>query len=232
MKKNITISLIIIELVCFFTFFLASDTNAQKSDSLQEIRKQIIKKKIHPMPRVKGEISLTPPNSLIPKPKSAISRVSEVSVTKKSAPSSAKEGKYMVANTMGSPQHDIPPYSSTGKIDPFVPLIKATVIKKPNLPRLPDPDNHPKTDLEKIDLSQLKLTAIVVPDRGGNRGLVQESSGKGHIVALNTKIGTRGGKIVDIQKDRLIIEEKGRDHFGKIVTQKRELTFPALVARK
>jgi Tfp pilus assembly protein PilP len=232
MKKNLKISLIIIGLVCFFTLFLAPNTNAQKSDSLQGIRKKIIKKKIYPMPQVKGESSLTPPNSLKPKPKSDISRISKVSVTKKSAPSSAREGKYMPANTMDSPEHDIPPYSSTGKIDPFIPLIKATVIKKPNLPKPPAPDESPKTILEHIDLSQLKLTAIVIRDSGGNHGLVQESSGKGHIVVLNTKIGTRGGKVVEIKKDRLIIEESGQDDFGKIIAKKRELTFPALMAGK
>ncbi len=232
MKKNLTISLIIIGLVCFFTLFLAPNTNAQKSDSLQGIRKKIIKKKIYPMPQVKGEISLTPRNSLKPKPKSDISRVSKVSLTKKSAPSSTRAGKYMPANTMGSPEHDILPYSSTGKIDPFIPLIKATVIQKPNLPKPPAPDESHKTILEQLDLSQLKLTAIVIRDRGGNRGLVQESSGKGHIIVLNTKIGTRGGKVVEIKKDRLIIEERGKDDFGRIIAKKRELTFPALMAGK
>lgn len=228
MKKKLTISLIITGLVCFFTLLLAPNVYAQKSDPLQGTHKKIIKKKIYPMPRVKGEISLTPPNSLNPKPKSDISRVSKVSGTKKSSPSSAKKGKYMPANTMGFPENDIPPYTSADKIDPFVPLIKATVIKKPNLPK--PPDDTFKTLLEKIDLSQLKLTAIVIRDRGGNRGLVQEASGKGHIVVLNTKIGTRGGKVVEIKKDRLIIEERGQDDFGKIIVKKRELTFPALMA--
>ena len=133
---------------------------------------------------------------------------------------------------MGSPDNDIPPYSSAGKIDPFVPLIKATVIKKPKPPGLPPTDTSRKTDLEKIDLSQLKLTAIVIRDRHGNRGLVEESSGKGYIVVLNTKIGTRGGKVIEIKKDRLIIEEKAEDHFGGIVAQKRELSFPELVTGK
>jgi Tfp pilus assembly protein PilP len=232
MKKNLTISLITIGLVCFVALFLAPNTNAQKSDSLQGIRKQIIKKKIYPISRVKGEISLTPPNTLKLKPKSDISRVSEVSVTQNSAHLSARKDKYVPANTMGFFEHDFPAYSSTGKIDPFVPLIKATVITKPNLPKPPDPDESPKTVLEKIDLSQLKLTAIVIPDRGGNRGLVEESSGKGHIVVLNTKIGTRGGKVVEIKKDRLIIEERGKDDFGRIIARKRELTFPALMAGK
>ncbi len=224
MKNNLTISLILTGLVCFFTLILAPSTNAQKSDPLRGIHKKIIKKKIYPMQQVKGEISLTPPNSMKPKPKSDISPVSKASVTKKSSPSSARNGKYMPVNTMGFPENDIPPYTSIGKIDPFVPLIKATVIKKPNLPK--PPDDTFKTLLEKIDLSQLKLTAIVIRDRGGNRGLVQESSGKGHIIVLNTKIGTRGGKVVEIKKDRLIIEERGQDDFGKIIAKKRELTFP------
>jgi Tfp pilus assembly protein PilP len=232
MEKNLTISLTIIGLGCFLTLYLAPNTNAQKSDSAQEIRKQITKKKIYPMPRVKSEISLTPSNNPKPKPKSAISRVSEVRVKNKSDLSSAREGNYIPENTMSLTEYDIPPYNSTGKIDPFVPLIKTIFIKKPNLPKLPPPDNLPKTELEKIDLSQLKLTAIVIRDSGGNRGLVQESSGKGHIIVLNTKIGTRGGKVVGIEKDKLIIEERSKDDFGRIIAKKKELTLPSLMAGK
>jgi Tfp pilus assembly protein PilP len=232
MKINLTMSLMVIGLVSIFTLFLTPGTEAQKSDSVQGTHKQIIKKKIYPMPRVKGEISLTPPSTLLPRPKSDISRVSKASLTKNSASPSTGKAEYMPANEMDFPEHDFPPYSAIGKIDPFVPLIKATVIKKPDLPQPPAPDNHPKTELEKIDLSQLKLTAIVIRDSGGNRGLVEESSGKGHIVVLNTKIGTRGGKVVEIGKDRLIIEERGRDASGRIIAKKRELAFPALMARK
>ena len=234
MKINLTMSLIIIGLVSFFTLFLTPGTEAQKSDSIQGTHKQIIKKKIYPMPRVKGDISVTPPNSLQSKlkPKADISRVSKASLTKNSAPPSTGKAEYMPANAMGLAEHDFPHYSATGKIDPFVPLIRETVIKKPNLSKFPLTDNPNKGPLEKIDLSQLKLTAIVIRDRGGNRGLVEESSGKGHIVVLNTKIGTRGGKVVEIGKDRLIIEEKGTDASGRIIAKKRELTFPALMARK
>ena len=230
MKKNLVSLLVISGLVCFITLLLAPNTNAQNSDSLQGVHKQIVKKKIYPMPQVKGEVSLTPPNFLKPRPKSDISRVSEIRATKKSDPSSTSEGKYVLADTSGIPEQDIPPYSSAGKIDPFVPLIRATVTKKPKLPKPPDPDDTPKTVLEQLDLSQLKLTAIIIRDSGGNRGLVEERSGKGHIVVLDTKIGTRGGKVIEIKKDRLIIEEKGRDHFGRSIAQKRELTFPALMA--
>jgi Tfp pilus assembly protein PilP len=231
MKKNLTMSLII-GWVCFLALLLAPDTHAQKSDSQKEIRKQIIKKKIYPMPRVKSVISMTPPAPLAPKPKSVLSRVSQVRVTKNRVPSSSEVGKNMLANTVDDTGHDIPPYTSTGKVDPFVALIRETVIKKPNLPKPPPPDDSHKTVLEKIDLSQLKLTAIVTPDKSGHRALVEESSGKGHIVVLNTKIGTRGGKVVEIQKDRIIIEEKGQDDFGRNLARKKELILPAIIAGK
>jgi Tfp pilus assembly protein PilP len=184
------------------------------------------------MPQVKAEITPTPPNPMALKPKSVISRISKARVTKANPSLSTRVDKHMLANTTGSFQDDVPPYNSTGKIDPFVPLIRETVIKKPNFPKFPLTDNPNKGPLEKMDLSQLKLTAIIIPDRGGNRGLVEESSGKGHIVVLNTRIGTYGGKVVEIQKDRLIIEEKGRDEFGRIVTRKKELILPSLIAGK
>ena len=232
MKKNPTISVMIIGWACFLALFFASNIHAQKSDSLQDIRPQVIKKKIYPMPRVKGVISPTPPDTRVPVPKSAISRKSERRRTHTGAKPSIRDDRKMLANAKNSFQQNIPPYNATGTIDPFVPLIRETVIKKPKNPIFPVNDNPHKSPLEKIDLSQLKLTAIIIPDRGGNRGLVEESSGKGHIVVVNTPIGTRGGKVIEILKDRLIIEEKGRDHFGKTVTRKKELILPSLIAGK
>ena len=61
--------------------------------------------------------------------------------------------------------------------------------------------------LQKIELSQLRLTGIILAT-SGHRGLVQESTGKGHIVKVGTDIGARGGKVVSILKDRVIVEEK------------------------
>jgi len=71
----------------------------------------------------------------------------------------------------------------------------------------------------------LKLVGIILA-ASGNRALVEESSGKGYVVKNGTYIGTNGGKIIDIQKEKVYIEEKFEDIYGKIQTRKRELKIP------
>jgi type IV pilus assembly protein PilP len=117
----------------------------------------------------------------------------------------------------------IPPlYDPTGKIDPFEPLIKERPLvakKDKKIKRVP------RTPLERIDLSQLKLVGIILAT-SGNRALVEESSGKGYVIKKGTYIGTNGGKIVQIEKEIVTVEEKFEDVFGKIQSRKRELKLP------
>lgn len=115
------------------------------------------------------------------------------------------------------------PYNPVGKVDPFAPLYKEEkekeakkVVVKPKGPE------RPRTPLEKLDLAQLKLTAIVSA-LNAKRALVEEVSGKGYVVELGTRIGLERGKVVEIGKDRIIIEHQDEDDFGKIASKKREL---------
>jgi len=116
-----------------------------------------------------------------------------------------------------------PKYSSAGKIDPFEPLFKEekeVVAKKSERKK-----RIPRTPLERIDLSQLKLVGIILA-ASGNRALVEESSGKGYVIKTGTYIGTNGGKIVNIEKDTVIVEEEFEDVFGKLKIRKKELKLP------
>jgi len=115
------------------------------------------------------------------------------------------------------------PYNAVGKIDPFTPLYKEEKEKTPiNIVAKPKDPERPRTPLEKLDLGQLKLTAIVTT-QGFKRALVEESSGKGYVVMVGTKIGLERGSVVKIEGDRLVIEHSGEDDFGKVSSKKREL---------
>ena len=57
----------------------------------------------------------------------------------------------------------------------------------------------------------------------GNKALVEDASGKGHMIHEGTYIGANAGKVSRILKDRVIIEEKIEDAYGKIRTQKKIL---------
>ena len=80
----------------------------------------------------------------------------------------------------------------------------------------------PRTPLERIHLSQLKLVGIVV-SADGNKALLESASGKGYVVQEGAFIGTNAGKIVRIQKDRILIEEEIEDETGKLKILRTEL---------
>jgi len=112
-------------------------------------------------------------------------------------------------------------YIPEGKLDPFEPLFKkervSLAVGKKNIKR-----RKPLTPLERVNLSQLSLVGIIRAP-SGSRALVQESSGKGYVVKKGTYIGTNSGKIIQILKDSIIIEEESEDIYGKVSIIKKPL---------
>jgi type IV pilus assembly protein PilP len=114
-------------------------------------------------------------------------------------------------------------YNPENKIEPFMPLFKEVPKKETeNFQKAEREKRIPRTPLERIDLSQLKLVGLVQLSNG-NKGLVEETSGKGYIISMGTYMGPNGGKVVEISKDRIIVEEEVDDVLGKLTLQKREL---------
>jgi type IV pilus assembly protein PilP len=63
----------------------------------------------------------------------------------------------------------------------------------------------------------------IVVSTDGNKALLESASGKGYVVQEGAFIGTNAGKIVQIQKDRIVIEEQLEDTIGKVEIRKIEL---------
>ncbi len=118
------------------------------------------------------------------------------------------------------------PYDPKGKVDPFLPLVKdepaAAAVAR--VRSKTDP-SRPKTPLERLDVGQLKLVAIIAAPTG-NRAMVEESSGKGYLIRTGTLIGLNSGKVVGIQDGKVLIEEEFEDVYGKTIIQKKEITLP------
>jgi len=161
-------------------------------------------KKLQPIP-----VSRTKKTAL--RPKSDISNIL-----------SSNDEKNIFAVLSNSKTLSPQPYDPKGKIDPFEPLFKEKLKRKDGKLEPFNSGRKFKTALEKIDLSQLKLTGVIL-SRNGNRGLVEEFSGKGHVIAVGTYVGTQSGEVVSISKDTVIVEEKMQDVYGNIIVQKREL---------
>jgi len=93
-----------------------------------------------------------------------------------------------------------------GKADPFKPFIQLTPEKIPKGAVL--------TPLQKYDISQLKLVAIItLPE--GSVALVEDQQGKGYFLKRGTAIGRHDGKVKAIHKDRVIVEEAYSDVLGQ-----------------
>jgi type IV pilus assembly protein PilP len=114
-----------------------------------------------------------------------------------------------------------PKYSPKGKIDPFDSLLhkkQGAAFKKARKSK----KRVPRTPLEKLDLSQLKLVAIM-RSPSGNKALLEDASGKGYVISKGSYIGTNAGKVVEIEKDRVIIAEEVEDVMGNVTIQRKEL---------
>lgn len=114
-------------------------------------------------------------------------------------------------------------YDPTGRFDPFEPLFKeesqAPAVSEKKVRRVRE---HERTPLEKVALSQLKLTAIIRAP-SGNRALVEDATGKGYVVAKGTFIGLNSGQVTEIDNDRIVIQEEIENVVGDIEIQNEEL---------
>ena len=136
-----------------------------------------------------------PPSSLPDKGKSA-------PITKKVEPTKVadkKEGEKKEETEYA--------YNPLGKPDPFKPFLQLTPSKTYS-------KKGPQTPLQKYEISQLTLVAIITNPEG-NIALVEDLTGKGYFLKKGTEIGKNDGTVKQILKDKVIIEEVYEDIFGQ-----------------
>lgn len=104
-------------------------------------------------------------------------------------------------------------YNPSGKPDPFKPFIQLAPVRSGSVPLTP---------LQKYDISQLKLVAIISAPEG-NVALVEDGTQKGYFLKKGTWIGKNDGKVTKVLKDRVIVEEVYQDIFGQ--TKTNEITI-------
>jgi hypothetical protein len=102
------------------------------------------------------------------------------------------------------PADDFRVYDPIGHRDPFRPFTL---------------DIHPEprvqlTPLQRYELGQLIVVATVW-DVSPPRAMVEDSVGMGYIVMLGTPIGPNGGVVTAIEPERVVVEERVLDFYGK-----------------
>jgi type IV pilus assembly protein PilP len=152
----------------------------------------------------------TPPSSLPTKTKSpAVEK-------KKEGPAQLPEKKETEKKEPEKKEGVEYSYNPAGKPDPFKPFIQLTPVKRASGSLL--------TPLQKFDISQLKLVAIISTPEG-NIALVEDGMGKGYFLKKGTLVGKNDGKVTKILKDRVIIEEVYQDVLGQMKTNEISLSL-------
>ena len=213
---------------------LEEKTTAVKTDKVQVKAKNeaVFKTKTDNQTLIVKKVEVTPTSDTVTKlpalkkpavrPRSDISEIKQPATDDIAGPSD----KLIAATSNVTPKTRtaaIPgTYDAIGKIDPFEPLFSE---KPVSAKKKKDKKRIPRTPLERIDLSQLKLVGIILAS-SGNRALVEESSGKGYVIKTGTYIGVNSGKVVKIRKEKVVVEEEFEDVFGKTKLRQREIKLP------
>jgi len=130
------------------------------------------------------------------KPPSTVKKEEPVRVAEKKEPEKKEETEYS--------------YNPVGKPDPFRPFTQL-------IPAKGGSQTAPLTPLQKYDISQLKLVAII-SSPGGSIALVEDVAGKGYFLKKGTWVGKNDGKVTKILKDKVVVEEVYQDIFGQTKT--------------
>ena len=72
----------------------------------------------------------------------------------------------------------------------------------------------PLTPLQRYETGQLTVVATMW-DVSPPRAMVEDSVGMGYIVTLGTPIGRNGGVVMAIEPQRVVVEERVLDYYGK-----------------
>ena len=108
-------------------------------------------------------------------------------------------------------------YNPKGKINPFKPL----VVERPAAPKksfVAEIVSEGATPLERIDLRQVKLVALIW-NVHNPRAMVEDAGGKGYIIAKGTPIGKSKGIVTQITSAGVMIKEKYETPAGKVGTR-------------
>ena len=132
-------------------------------------------------------------------------------------------------------------YNPHGKLDPFAPFIikdqeslseyRSSALRGEKSKQLAQMENilrklrEPKTELQRINISQLTLTAVI---RGGNKNwaMVSDPKGRGYRLEKGTFIGKKGGVV-----EKITCEEK-ETAFGKQSIRKVTIKEPYIRGQK
>jgi type IV pilus assembly protein PilP len=113
-------------------------------------------------------------------------------------------------------------YDPNDRFDPFEPLFKDEPEAPISTQNSKRKKRMPQTPLERVALSQLKLSAIMRTSKG-NSAIVEDATGKGYVIKKGTYIGLNSGRVIQIDRDGIVVEEEIEDLMGEFKIKNTEL---------
>ncbi len=216
MAKHFRIILGILGFIGLWLLFPGCEDQSKPPPRPKVIKKKITMRKTEPAPKIQSPPQIEPAKEAA-RPVKAPSPPPQ-----KPTPTTGKQVLAALPKKPGPAEVSAAgaDYDPKGKIDPFLPIFRtqADETSKEKSSRI----RRPRTPLEKLDLSQLRLVSILKRP-SGKLAMVEEASGRGYLVKKGTYIGINSGKVVKIQKDRLQVEEQVENVLGKVTLRIREL---------
>jgi type IV pilus assembly protein PilP len=149
------------------------------------------------------------------------------SETRREARKKAREKKVSApqAAAVEKSKPDMEPYSytSAGKPDPFVPLI-ADILAKSKASASNSRDKEYLTPLQKYELKDLKLVAVVVSENEPT-AMLEDPTGYGYFVRKGMLVGPNDGVVERVIPNGLIIKEKFYNSLGEVEPKISTLTI-------
>lgn len=105
-------------------------------------------------------------------------------------------------------------YDPVGKRDPFKTYFEEVLVVESR--------GENTTELQKIELERLKLVAVVT-GTSSPMAMVEDDTGKGYTVRLDTLIGKRFGRVKAIRRGEIVIREEYRDYTGKVIPEQKSM---------
>ena len=160
-----------------------------------------------------------PPAAAPPPPSKAAAGLARLTGSQiPSAPAPAAEPTPSAGPTVVSDEEpDIAyAYSPIGKRDPFRSLFEQLQLEEAQ---------QQLTDLQRYELDQLKLVAIV-SRIATPYAMVEDPKGKGHSLTRGTLIGKNWGRVSSITSECVTVKEEYRDYTGRKVTNTTDKCLP------
>jgi len=116
----------------------------------------------------------------------------------------AQEADVPVPPAAAEPASAEDAYNAVGRRDPFRPF---TLDIRPEA-------RVQLTPLQRYELGQLTVVGTVW-EMNPQRAMVEDSAGMGYILSVGTPIGRNGGVVTAIEPERVVVEERVLDFYGK-----------------